>query len=82
MFPSLSTGFSVSGLNPGSCALGLGHNPDTFAEVGGPNVGRGYNVPLTVIPERGQIADHYSKGISSIGSKEPWDLFHERVARS
>jgi hypothetical protein len=50
--------------------------------VGRTNVGSGYNVPFTVIPERGQIADHFSKGSSIIGSKQAWDVFHERVAGS
>ena len=58
--------------------VGVGHKPPSLSEMRSRSVLRGYNVPSTVIPERGQLSDHGSSvGWPSIfwSNKQTWDIF-------
>lgn len=52
---------------------GVGHNPYSVAEMGGANVGSWYAMPLSVIPERGQVIEDTSKS----SNKEGWRVFQD-----
>jgi hypothetical protein len=60
------------------CAVGVGHKPDAFAEVGRTDVGSGYNVPFRIIPDLGQRPAN----LFNSGMKEVCDVFHDRESGS
>jgi hypothetical protein len=59
-------------------ADGVGNDEDAVPLVRGADGGRGYAVPLRVIPARGQLAENASKPTS----KERCDVLHDDNARS
>lgn len=61
-----------------SMAWGVGNNPDAVSLVWGSNGGRRYNVPLSIIPERGKV----SQNSSSSPSKQSCDVLHDDDVRS
>ena len=81
----MSTGWRVSGLNHGSLALGVGQDgeeKDPVAEVRGTNGGCGKTVPFRIVPAGGKVGKDAPKGCAPVSGKQPWDVFHEDVARS
>jgi hypothetical protein len=48
-----------------SVARGVGHNPDTFPDVGSANVNRSDNPPSRIIPHRGKITEDSGKSTSN-----------------
>jgi hypothetical protein len=48
-----------------SFARGVGHNPDTFPDVGSANVNRSDNAPSRIIPHRGKITEDAGKSASN-----------------
>jgi len=59
-------------------ALGVGHNPHSVPKLSGTNVGSRYAMPLSIIPERGQVSENGSKS----PSKQRCDVFHSDVSWS
>lgn len=53
-------------------AFGVGHNPNSVAKLSGTSVGSRYAVPLSIIPERGQVSENGSES----PSKQSCDVFH------
>lgn len=63
----------ASGVLLSSFATGVGHNENALPKVRGTNRGRRYNVPLRVIPERGNVRENISQ---SFGRKSG-DVLHD-----
>lgn len=61
-----------------SDAIGVGNDEHPVTEVRGTKGGRWDAVPLSVIPERGQV----SENVAHSSNKEPWDVLQEREAGS
>ena len=58
------------------------HKEHPVACVWSTNGARGYNRPLRVIPEVGQVSNHVPHCPSSVGNKEPCDVLHEQESGS
>jgi hypothetical protein len=56
----------------------VGNKPKAVSFVIGANVARGYTVPPSIIPERGQVPENSSEP----GTKEAWCIFHDCELRS
>jgi hypothetical protein len=59
---------------------GVGHEVEAFPAVGRAEVGRTKHVPRRIEPERGQVGEHPSEGVSVIN--ESCDVLHDDVTGS
>jgi hypothetical protein len=53
-------------------ALGVTHNPDALSQMGSSGIGRRYDTPFRIEPQRGQV----SKNSSESPRSEHWAVFH------
>lgn len=60
-------------LDSPSSRVGVGHDPDSIPSVGSANGGSRNAVPLSIVPERGQVSENVSKP----PSKQSCDVFHD-----
>src|ERR1700730_12303699 len=86
-FPYLFTGITESvPVQPGSRALGVGHDEDAIAEVRGTNGARWDTLPFRIVPDGCQVPKYSSharrSSESSIWNKEAWDVLHKDCSRS
>lgn len=59
-------------------ALGVGHNPNSVANLSGTSVGSWYAMPFSIIPDRGQASENSAKP----PSKQSCDVLHDDDSRS
>lgn len=65
-----------------SLARGVGQQKDAFASVRRSNVGCAETIPLRIVPERGQVTEHFGEVPSAARRHEPRHVLHEDEARS
>ena len=56
-------------------AVGVGHQEQSFAQMGRSELSSGYNIPLRVIPDFGKV----SKDSSHTSIEQPWYIFQDRI---
>ena len=65
-------------VSPVSITAGVGHDPEAVALVRRTNGGSGYAVPLSIVPERGQVPENDTEA----SPEKRGDILHEDVAGS
>src|SRR5690348_14670465 len=63
-------------------SLGVGQKKQSLPCVWSAHGARADDRPLRIEPELGQVPENFSECVPVVCSKEPWDVFHEDVARS